>query len=213
MALQRLRQDHGYEPMGLVTTVTDAYDRISIHGVRREILHAQVAELDLPLHEVVIPPRASNALYEAAFGEALARIRVQKPHLRSIAFGDLFLEEIRSYRQRLLARLGWEPVFPLWGQDTAVLARQLVADGFKAVVCCVDTTQLAPDWAGKMFDTTLLENLPPAVDPCGERGEFHTCVFAGPIFRRPLALDIGDRVRREERFEYCELRLHTALRP
>jgi len=207
LLFQRLRQDDAYEVTGLLTTVTDAYDRISIHGVRRDILRAQVAELEVPLHEVIIPPAASNAVYETAFIAALGRLRTTTPSLRTIAFGDLFLEDVRSYRERLLAPLGWQPIFPLWGLDTALLARRFIQEKFGAIVCCVDTLQLAAEWAGRDFDAAFLDSLPVGIDPCGERGEFHTCVHRGPIFPRALMLKRGERVRREGRFEYCDLRL------
>ena len=187
--------------------MTDVYDRVSIHGVRREILRAQVAQLGVPLHEVRIPPAASNVVYEEAFAAGLARIRATMPALRTVAFGDLFLEDVRRYRERLLDSVGWTPIFPLWGEDTAMLARQFVREGFGAIVCCVDTHQLAPQWAGREFDVRFLDNLPAGIDPCGERGEFHTCVYRGPIFPSAISLEIGERLRRDRRFEYCDLRL------
>ncbi len=205
LLLHHLRRDPQYEVIGLLTTVTSDYDRISMHGVRRAILDAQVTRLDLPLYEATIPAAASNAAYEAAFLAALARARATFPHVRTVAFGDLFLEDVRAYRERLLAPHSWQPLFPLWGLDTAALARQFVADGFRAIVCCVDTQQLAPEWAGRDYDSEFLDTLPHAVDPCGERGEFHTCVYGGPIFRQPLALERGERVLRDGRFEYCDL--------
>jgi uncharacterized protein (TIGR00290 family) len=209
LLLQHLRDQPQYDVVGLVTTVTDHYDRISIHGVRREILHAQVAQIGLPLLEATIPPTASNASYETAFLAALGQLRAAHPGLRTIAFGDLFLDDVRVYRQQLLAGHDWQPLFPLWGLDTGDLARRFIRDGFRAIVCCADTTQLGPEWAGREFDDGFLATLPPTVDPCGERGEFHTCVYGGPIFAQPLALRRGDRVRREERFEYCDLRLEA----
>jgi uncharacterized protein (TIGR00290 family) len=209
LLVHHLVRDPQHEVVGLVTTVTGEYDRISMHGIRRNILDAQVAQLNLPLQAATIPPTASNAAYEAAFTAALARARVVCPGVETIAFGDLFLEEVRSYREQLLARHGWQPLFPLWGLNTAALARQFVDQGFRAIVCCVDTRQLAPEWAGREFDGAFLDMLPPNVDPCGERGEFHTCVYGGPIFGQPLALERGERILRDERFEYCDLRLRT----
>jgi uncharacterized protein (TIGR00290 family) len=209
LLFHRLRQDETYEIVGVLTTVTDVYDRISIHGVRRAILRAQVAQLGVELHEIIIPGAASNAVYEDAFAAALARLRATMPTLMTVAFGDLFLEDVRAYRERLLAPLRWNPIFPLWGHDTAVLARQFVGEGFGAIVCCVDTLQLGPEWAGRDFDATFLDTLPAGIDPCGERGEFHTCVHRGPMFPSPLSLEVGERVRRDERFEYCDLRLRV----
>jgi uncharacterized protein (TIGR00290 family) len=205
LALAELGADPSVEVVALVTTVTQDYDRISMHGVRRSILEAQVAELGLLLVEATIPAAASNAIYEEAFAAALDTLRVVNPDLRHLAFGDLFLTDVRAYREKLLGPLGWTPLFPLWGQDTAQLARRFVDQGYRAILTCVDTTQLSGEFAGREFDARLLDELPSSVDPCGERGEFHTCVYAGPIFRRPLAVRVGDRVHRDGRFEYCDL--------
>jgi uncharacterized protein (TIGR00290 family) len=207
LALAALRADPTVEVISLLTTVTADYDRISMHGVRRSILESQVSALGLPLIEAAIPAGAGNDVYESSFAMALEDLRRQCPDVSHIAFGDLFLADVRTYRERLLQRLGWTPVFPLWGQDTALLAREFVDQGYRAILTCVDTTQLAPEYAGREFDATLLDDLPPAVDPCGERGEFHTCVYDGPIFQQPLSLERGERVRRDERFEYCDLYL------
>jgi len=207
LALAALRADPTIEVVALLTTVTGDYDRISMHGVRRSILHAQVSALGLPLVEATIPAAATNDLYEDAFAAAMEILRRQRPDVSQLAFGDLFLTDVRAYRERLLERLGWTPVFPLWGIDTALLARQFVDQGYRAVLCCVDTTQLAPEFAGREFDAALLEDLPKTVDPCGERGEFHTCVYDGPILPQPLSLQRGERVRRDGRFEYCDLTL------
>jgi uncharacterized protein (TIGR00290 family) len=207
LALAALQADPAVEVVALVTTITQKYDRISMHGVRRSILEAQVAQLDLPLIEAAIPPGCSNQAYEEALGDALERLRNEYPDVRHLAFGDLFLTDVRAYREELLARLDWEPVFPLWGQDTGRLARRFIEQGFRAILTCVDTTQLDADFAGREFDPALLDDLPASADPCGERGEFHTCVYAGPSFSRPLALERGARVRRDGRFEYCDVTL------
>jgi uncharacterized protein (TIGR00290 family) len=207
LALAALRADPTVEVVALVTTLTRDYDRISMHGVRRAVLDAQVAALGLPLVEAMIPAAASNLIYEDALAAALAVLRQQHPDVRHLAFGDLFLEDVRAYRERLLPPLGWTPVFPLWGRDTAALARDFVGAGYRAILTCVDTTQLGAEFAGRDFDAALLAELPATVDPCGERGEFHTCVYAGPIFRQPLAIGVGTRVRRDGRFEYCDLTL------
>jgi uncharacterized protein (TIGR00290 family) len=207
LALAALQADPKIEVVALVTTVTGNYDRISMHGVRRSILEAQVAAIGIPLIEATIPPACSNELYEEAFAGTLELLRRQHPGLRHLAFGDLFLADVRAYRERLLTPLGWEPIFPLWGQNTARLGRRFIERDFRAILTCVDTTQLDPDYSGREFDSSLLDDLPDEVDPCGEKGEFHTCVYAGPIFRRPLALQPGKRVRRDHRFEYCDLTL------
>jgi len=207
LALAALQADPSVEVIALVTTITGDYDRISMHGVRRSILEAQVAELGLLLVEATIPAAASNEIYEQAFADALDTLRVVRPDLRHLAFGDLFLTDVRLYRERLLSPLGWTPVFPLWGRDTTQLAREFIDQGFRAILTCVDTTQLDAGFAGREFDRALLDDLPASVDPCGEKGEFHTCVYAGPILNRPLALTRGQRVRRDGRFEYCDLSL------
>ena len=210
LALAALRADPTVEVVALSTTITRDFDRISMHGVRRAVLEAQVAALGLPLIEATIPAAASNVVYEDALAAALAILRQQHPEVRHLAFGDLFLTDVRAYRERLLPPLGWTPVFPLWGRNTAALARDFVADGYRAILTCVDTTQLEAEFAGRDFDAALLAELPATVDPCGERGEFHTCVYAGPIFHHPLALQVGERVRRDGRFEYCDVTLQSA---
>jgi uncharacterized protein (TIGR00290 family) len=207
LALASLRADPEVEVVTLVTTVTSDFDRISMHGVRRSVLEAQVEAIGLPLVEATIPAAAGNAIYEEALAAALTEVQRRWPDARHLAFGDLFLTDVRAYREALLGSLGWHPVFPLWGRDTATLARDFVGAGYRAVLTCVDTTQLAAEFAGREFDAALLADLPTGVDPCGERGEFHTCVYAGPILRRPLALRTGGRVLRDGRFEYCDVAL------
>jgi uncharacterized protein (TIGR00290 family) len=209
LALAALLRDPALEVVALLTTVTSDFDRVSIHGVRRAILEAQVEAIGLPLIQSVIPARATNVIYEEAFAAALAELRRGHPDLRHLAFGDLFLTEVRRYRESLLARLGWTPLFPLWGRNTGRLAREFIEAEYRAVLTCVDTTQLGAEFAGRDFDAVLLSELPGGVDPCGEHGEFHTCVYQGPIFKRPLALTIGERLRRDDRFEYCDFALST----
>jgi uncharacterized protein (TIGR00290 family) len=207
LALAALRADRRYQIVALLTTVTRDYDRISIHGVRRAVLEAQTTALGLPLIEASIPAGASNPQYEAAFALALRTAQASRPGLRHIAFGDLFLTDVRAYREGLLASLDWTGVFPLWGEDTPALAQRFVDTGYRAILTCVDTTQLSADFAGRQFDAALLADLPATVDPCGERGEFHTCAYAGPPFARPLPLVTGERLRRDDRFEYCDVLL------
>jgi diphthamide synthase (EF-2-diphthine--ammonia ligase) len=205
-----LRADPRYRVVALLTTVTREYDRISIHGVRRAVLEAQVSALGIPLIEASIPAGSSNADYEAAFALALGTAQERWPGVRQVAFGDLFLADVRAYREAQLASLGWIGVFPLWGEDTAVLARRFVESGYRAILTCVDTTQLGPEFAGREFDAALLAELPETVDPSGERGEFLTCEYAGPPYARPLRLIAGERVRRDARFEYCDVLLAPA---
>ncbi len=205
MALQRLRSDAQWNVVGLLTTITREYDRISIHGVRRSILHAQAQSLGLPLIEAAIPAQAGNEMYEAAFADALTDAKAQTPQLGTIAFGDLFLADIRRYRENLVERLGWTAQFPLWLEDTTQLARRFMAEGNRAIVCCVDTQQLDASFCGREFDAGFLDDLPPGCDPCGENGEFHTCVYAGPDWSGLLQLERGDLQLREDRFQYVEL--------
>jgi uncharacterized protein (TIGR00290 family) len=205
LALDALLRDPEIVVAGLLTSITGDYDRISVHGVRRSLLEAQVERLGLPLFEIALTPGCTNDAYEAAFHKALAEIRQTLPGVTQIAFGDLFLEDVRAYRERLLARSGFEPIFPLWGLDTGALAKRFVNDGFRAHLVCVDTTQLAPDFAGRLFDHQLLADLPSSVDPCGERGEFHTFVWSGPPFREDIPHRVGSKVLRDSRFMYCDI--------
>ncbi|WP_411279263.1 ATP-binding protein [Gemmatimonas sp.] len=205
LALQALRADPDLEVVALLTSVTAGYDRVSIHGVRRTLLVAQAASLGLPLVEITLRPQCSNAEYEAAFREGLAAIRARFPTVTEIAFGDLFLEDVRAYREHALHGSGFAPRFPLWGTPTPALAARFVADGFVAHLVCVDTAQLDQAFAGRRFDNALLSALPPLIDPCGERGEFHTFVSDGPIFDRKIDCALGPVVIRDDRFAYCDL--------
>jgi uncharacterized protein (TIGR00290 family) len=209
LALAALQADPGIEVVALVTTITGDFDRISIHGVRRSVLEAQVRSIGLPLIESILPAAASNAVYEEALAGTLTQLRRRMPDVQHLAFGDLFLSEVRAYRERVLPQFGWTPVFPLWGRDTGRLAREFIEAGYRAVLTCVDTTQLGAEFAGRDFDEALLDELPAGVDPCGERGEFHTCVYDGPVLREPLVLRTGDRILRDGRFMYCDLLLTT----
>jgi uncharacterized protein (TIGR00290 family) len=208
--LHALRGRDDVEVVGLVTTITEGYERIAMQGIRVEVLHAQAAAAGLPVVEARMPQRASNDVYEKTFAEALARAAGRWPGCRTVAFGDLFLADIRAYREALCARLGWVPEFPLFGSDTATLAREMHAGGLRAAVCCVDTEQLHAGFAGRAFDPALLDDLPEGIDPCGENGEFHTCVHAGPMFDRPLDLVRGETVLRDGRFAYTDYRLASS---
>ncbi len=205
LALAALRADADVEVVALLTSVTRGFERISIHGVRRTLLHAQARAIGLPLHEVELEPACTNDDYEAAFRAAADALRGAHPHLRRLAFGDLFLADVRAYRERLLEPLGLAAHFPLWGLDTRALAVRFVAEGYRARLVCVDTSQLAAGFAGRTFDSALLAEIPAAVDPCGERGEFHTFVSDGPVFGGPVPYEVGAIVLRDERFAYCDL--------
>ena len=203
-ALQSLRAEPGVEVVGLLTTVTAEYERIAMHGIRRALLQAQAQATGLPVIEAAIPAQCDNATYEASFAAALDEARTRWPDLTNIAFGDLFLEDVRAWREALCARLGWTPRFPLFGRDTAELAREMIAGGLRANLCCVDTQQLDASFSGRAFDARLLADLPPSCDPCGERGEFHTLVHDGPMFRAPIAIARGESVLRDGRFAYTD---------
>ena len=203
-ALHALRHQVDTDVVGLWTTLTLDDERAAMQGVHVDVLRAQAAAAGLPLLETRIPPGCDNAGYEAAFAAALAEARARWPGIDAIAFGDLRLADIRAWREALCARLGWRAVFPLFGLDTAALARDMVAGGLEAAVCCVDTRQLDAAFAGRTFDARLLADLPAGVDPCGENGEFHTCVSAGPMFTVPLVLERGATVLRDGRFAYTE---------
>lgn len=205
LALQALRADPNIEVAGLLTSVTRDYERISVHGVRRSLLERQAERLRLPLFTIELDPVTTNEAYESAFLSALDRVRRELASVTAIAFGDLFLADVRAYRERLLAPTGFEAVFPIWGLDTAELARKFVRDGFMARLVCVDTTQLDGSFAHRVFDDSLLAELPSTVDPCGERGEFHTFVSDGPGYDGPVEYTVGDTVLRDERFAYCDL--------
>lgn len=205
--LHALRQRDDVEVVGLLTTITRDYDRVSMQGIRRSVLHAQARATGLTLIEAMIPARCVNDDYEQAMAAALADAARRWPSLRTVAFGDLFLEDIRAYRVQNLAKIGWEVLTPLFGADTAPLAREMLDGGLRAHLCCVDTQQLDARFAGSAFDATLLAALPAGVDPCGENGEFHTCVWAGPMFDAPLALVKGDTELRDGRFAFTDYAL------
>jgi len=203
LALDAVLADERLEVVSLLTTVTAEYDRVSMHGVREELLDMQADALGLPLCKVTIRPDASNDDYESRMAAALDPFCRQG--VSAVAFGDVFLADVRKYREEKLAKAHLRGIFPIWRQDTAALARRFVGQGFKAVVTCVDTQQLGADFAGRDFDEGFLAELPAGVDPCGENGEFHTFVHDGPVFRRPLRVSRGDIVMRQERFCYCDL--------
>lgn len=202
MALHALRLAGEVRVAALLTTVTDEYDRISMHGVRRVLLERQAQSVGLPLHPVLIPPQCVNAIYEQRMKEALEEHLAKG--VRRVAFGDIFLEDLRAYREKNLAQIGMQALFPIWKRDTRELAREFVRSGFRAIAVCVDPRVLDPSFAGRELDASFFADLPPGVDPCGENGEFHTFVFDGPIFRSPIGVRAGDRVMRDG-FCFCDL--------
>jgi uncharacterized protein (TIGR00290 family) len=201
LALRALRSE-GREPCALITTLTETYERVSMHGVRAELLRRQAAAAGIPLAEVWIPPACPNDVYESRMAQAFAAAPLRD--VDSVASGDLFLEDIRAYREERLRAAGKRAEFPVWGEDTARLAREFVSSGFEAVLVCVDPAQLDRSFAGRRFDDRLLDDLPAGVDPCGENGEFHTFVTAGPVFASPIPAEPGEVVERDG-FVFCDL--------
>jgi uncharacterized protein (TIGR00290 family) len=190
-----LRQQPDIELAGILTTVNELYQRVAMHAVRVELLQAQADALGLPLWRIPIPSPCPNEVYERAMDDAVARAVGEG--FTHVAFGDLFLEDIRRYREERLAGTGLTPIFPLFGLDTATLARTMVAGGLKARLTCVNPKVIDARFAGREFDTALLDELPASVDPCGERGEFHSFAYDGPMFSRPIAIESGEVVERD----------------
>ena len=188
-SLHTLRQQGVYEVVGLLTTINAAFDRVAMHGTRTSVLRAQAAAAGMPLTEVPLPWPCSNQQYEAAMREACAA--AVRDGIEFMAFGDLYLEDVRRYREERLAGTGITPVFPLWGRDTHALVREMLDGGLRARITCVDPRKLPASFAGRELDASLLAELPAGTDPCAENGEFHTCAYAGPMFAEPIALEPG----------------------
>ncbi len=203
-ALHLLRQQPDIEIVGLLTTINAEFDRVAMHGTRRTILEAQAAAAGLPLWKVPLPWPCSNDDYEQRMAEVCTR--AIRERIDAIAFGDLFLRDVRAYREKQLQNTGIEPLFPLWDIPTPELARSMIAGGLRATLVCVDSKQLDPTFAGREFEFDLLEELPPNIDPCGERGEFHSCVYDGPMFSHPIPLEPGEIVDRDG-FIYADFKL------
>lgn len=203
MALYELKKNNCYEIASLLTTITREYDRISIHGVRRILLEQQADSLGLPLENVFISKDSSNEEYESSLKAVLERYR--SAGISSVAFGDIFQEDLRKYHEDNMAKVGIKALFPIWKKDTAELAHAFIDVGFKAVITCVDSKTLNSDFVGRVFDKKFLSELPPGVNPCGKNGEFHTFVYDGPIFRNEVVYGKGEVVLRDERFWYCDI--------
>jgi uncharacterized protein (TIGR00290 family) len=202
MALHALLQHSDFEVVALLTTVTAGFDRISMHGVRRELLHQQAESIGLPVEEVAIPSQCPNSIYESRMAETLVRLRERG--VQHFGFGDIFLRDLRTYREKNLEKIGAEAIFPLWDLDTRGLAARFVNDGFRAITVCVDPRKLDKTFGGRELNSTFFEQLPADVDPCGENGEFHTFVFDGPIFRSPILVETGEIVERDS-FVFCDV--------
>jgi uncharacterized protein (TIGR00290 family) len=197
------------EVVGALTTVTETFGRVSVHGVRQEILQAQLEAAGLPPRIVPIPYPCPNEIYEARIGEAV--MQAVRDGITHIIFGDLFLEDIRAYREQKLAGTGIAPLFPLWRRPTLALAHDMIASGLEAYVATVDLKKMPAEFAGRKFDARLLTDLPDGIDPCGENGEFHSCVVAGPMFSRRLPVMPGERVERDG-YAYCDLIIAASRR-
>ena len=201
-SLHEVRRAGEYDVVGALTTVTETFARVSMHGVREEILRAQLDAVGLPATIVPIPYPCPNEVYEARMEAALAAAK--QNGITHIVFGDLFLEDVRAYREQKLAGTGIAPLFPLWGRPTDALAREMIASGVETYLSTVDLKKLPASFAGRKFDAALLADFSPDIDPCGERGEFHSCVTAGPMFARRIAVTVGERVERDG-FAYADL--------
>ncbi|MFQ5997551.1 MAG: diphthine--ammonia ligase [Dehalococcoidales bacterium] len=202
MSLYEIQNSGKYEIVSLLTTINKDYDRVSMHGVRRVLLEQQAHSLGLPMTKVLVPKDCSNEEYEARVGEVLSRCK--QDGITQVVFGDIFLEWVKEYRENNLAKLGMKGVFPIWRRDTAELTRSFITLGFEAVITCVDTKLLAQRFLGRTLDEQFLADLPPTVDPNGENGEFHSFVFAGPIFKERIAYTLGKTVQRDS-FYFCDL--------
>lgn len=202
LALYEIQKSTSYQVKALLTTMTQDYDRISMHGVRRVLLEQQAGSLGLPLRQVLITKGATNQEYEAKLIESVSAYG--DPRIDSIVFGDLFLEDVRTYRDQVLAQHNLRGIYPVWLRNTAEFIRDFIALGFKAVVTCIDSKVLDQSFSGRLIDGSFLADLPPNVDPCGENGEFHTFVYDGPNFKKPISFCVGERVQRDG-FWFCDL--------
>lgn len=200
--LWTLLRDPAYEVRALLTTITDSYDRVSMSGVREELLDRQADAIGLPVIKIRIPPQCPNDVYEQRMASTLATEQFQG--VDHLAFADLFLQDIREYREERLARVGKHAVFPIWGRDTKELAEAMIDSGFRAIVVCVDPRAIDPSFAGRAFDRRFVADLPSNADPCGENGEFHTFVWDAPTYRQPIACRTGEVVQRDG-FVYCDV--------
>jgi uncharacterized protein (TIGR00290 family) len=201
-SLHVLRQRGEYEVIGLLTTFNEMADRVAMHAVRRDLVERQAAAVGLPLWSVPLPWPCSNEQYESLMAQTCVKAIAE--NIEGVAFGDLFLEDVRAYRVKQLKDTGLEPIFPVWGLPTRALAREMIASGVRAKLTCVDTQKLDPSFVGREFDEALLSDLPDGVDPCGERGEFHSFVYAGPMLNTVLPVSVGETVVRDQ-FVFADL--------
>jgi uncharacterized protein (TIGR00290 family) len=203
LALRELQKNDNFEIVALITTITKGYDRVSMHGIRRILLEQQADSIGIPLENVFISNNASIEEYESKFSEVV--LEYKKMGINSVVFGDIFLQDIRRYREDFLSGIGMRGLFPIWGKNSIELANTFITLGFKAVITCIDTEALDKSFAGREYDEKFLSDLPAGVDPCGENGEFHSFVYGGNIFQIPLIFAKGEVVLRDNRFYYCDL--------
>ena len=203
MALYEIQKSKEYEVAALLTTVTEDYDRVSMHGLRRVLLEQQAESLGYPLEKIFITKNASNKEYESKMEEIL--LKYKNAGVNSVVFGDIFLEDLRKYREDNLAKIGMKGIFPIWKRDSKELAQTFIDLGFKAVLVCVDSDVLDRKFVGRTFDAKFLSDLPSNIDPCGENGEFHSFVYDGPMLRQKVSHELGEVILRDNRFYYCDL--------
>jgi len=203
LALYEILKTESYNVVSLITTVTEEYDRISVHGVRNDLLEKQTKSLKLPLHKINNPKNCSNNIYERNLTETLSIYK--NKGITEVAFGDIFLEDVKEYRDELLKKMGMKGIYPIWQKNSKELAKVFIESGFRAITTCIDSQQIHKNFAGKEYDQDFLDDLPDTADPCGENGEFHTFVYNGPIFNVKVNFIIGDIVLRDNRFFYCDL--------
>jgi uncharacterized protein (TIGR00290 family) len=203
LALNEILNNIDYEVRSLITTVTEGYDRISIHGVRNELLDKQVESIGIPLQKVLIPKDSTNDQYESALKKVL--LKFKNKGINEVVFGDIFLEDVKKYRDELLDKLDMKGVYPIWKKDSKELARKFIELGFKAVTTCIDSQQIDKKFVGREYDSEFLNDLPNSADPCGENGEFHTFVYDGTLFDKKIDFTKGEIVFRDDRFYYCDL--------
>lgn len=203
LALYYILKDSNYEIISLITTVTEGYDRISMHGVRNELLELQAKEIGLPLHKIIIPQKCSNEDYQSIMSVEMTHFK--EIGINHVIFGDIYLEDIRQYREEQLSKLDMKAIFPLWGIDTKQISDTFIKEGFKTIISCVDTNAIDKKFSGRIYDNDLLNDLPESCDVCGENGEFHTFLFDGPIFKNKISIKTGRQTMREERFFYTDI--------
>lgn len=205
-AIYKLLQEENYLVDSLFTTITEDYQRVSIQGVRESLLEKQAESLGMPLRKMYIPKDCPNEIYQQRMDEMLESL--QKEGITAVMFGDILLEDVKTYRENLVRNHGLKAVFPLWGQDTNKLIHDFIKKGFKTVTTCVDTDQLPGKFLGRVIDSDFLKELPNKADPCGENGEFHTFLFDGPLFKKKIEIIVGDKIE-EGRFHFCDLQFNS----